>query len=71
MGIAQLSNTMLMAPDGLTFEQGKEGMVGVSYVRTPVGKVKDADDRNFWTILVDTGALPSASRCAHFPVARW
>jgi hypothetical protein len=56
MGIAQLSNTMLMAPDGLTFEQGKEGMVGVSYVRTPIGKVKDTDDRNFWSILVDTGA---------------
>lgn len=71
MGIAQLSNTMLMAPDGLTFEQGKEGMVGVSYVRTPIGKVKDADDRNFWTILVDTGALPSAFLCAHFPVAQW
>lgn len=60
MGIAQLSNTMLMAPDGLTFEQGKEGMVGVSYVRTPIGKVKDADDRNFWTILVDTGKSPTS-----------
>ena len=54
MGIAQLSNTMLMAPDGLTFEYGKEGMVGVSYVRTPLGKVKEEDDRNFWAILVDT-----------------
>eukprot|EP01047_Picozoa_sp_COSAG01_P012343 COSAG01_NODE_554_length_15534_cov_101.167541_4_plen_567_part_00 len=54
MGIAQLSNRLLMAPDGLTFELGKEGMVGVSYARTPLGKVHADDDRNFWTILVDT-----------------
>ena len=55
MGIAQLSNRMLMAPDGLTFEKGKQGMVGVAYVRTPFGKTAEKDDRNFWTVLVDTG----------------
>eukprot|EP00947_MAST-08B_sp_MAST-8B-sp1_P004955 g4955.t1 len=54
MGIAQLSNRMIMAPDGLTFQAGGEGMVGVAYVRTPFGKTSDGDDRNFWTVLVDT-----------------
>ena len=55
MGIAQLSNRLLMAPDGLTFQQGKQGMVGVAYVRTPLGEVAANDTmRNFWTVLVDT-----------------
>ena len=73
MGIAQLSNRMLMAPDGLTFEDGKEGMVGVAYVRTPVGKVKAEDDRNFWTILVDTVnfAGPIAYFIPEFWAERW
>lgn len=65
MGIAQLSNRMLMAPDGLTFEDGKEGMVGVAYVRTPVGKVDKDDDRNFWTILVSA----SRRRITGFSIA--
>ena len=73
MGIAQLSNTMLMAPDGLTFEEGKEGMVGVSYARTPIGKVKEDDDRNFWAILVDTDnwSGPLAYFVPEFWAERW
>jgi len=52
MGLAQVSNQMLMLPDGLTFDV--EGMVGVSYVHTPLGKVNASDSRNFWTVVLDT-----------------
>lgn len=51
MGIAQLSNQMLMLPDGITFEV--EGMVGVGYMHTPFGKISDNDSRNFWTVVLD------------------
>eukprot|EP01065_Artemidia_motanka_P031351 TRINITY_DN3767_c0_g1_i1.p1 TRINITY_DN3767_c0_g1~~TRINITY_DN3767_c0_g1_i1.p1 ORF type:complete len:769 (+),score=237.69 TRINITY_DN3767_c0_g1_i1:78-2384(+) len=52
MGLAQLSNRILMPPDGITFDV--EGMVGVAYAHTPFGKVNATDDRNFWTIVLDT-----------------
>ena len=75
MGIAQLSNRMLMAPDGLTFAAGAQGMgmVGVAYVRTPLGKTSDADVRNFWTILVDTAdfAGPLGYFIPEFWAERW
>eukprot|EP00927_Polykrikos_kofoidii_P049335 TRINITY_DN43402_c0_g1_i1.p1 TRINITY_DN43402_c0_g1~~TRINITY_DN43402_c0_g1_i1.p1 ORF type:complete len:837 (-),score=111.65 TRINITY_DN43402_c0_g1_i1:415-2775(-) len=52
MGIVQLSNRMLLAPDGITFS--REGLFGVGFVKTSIGKVSDDDDRNFWTFVVDT-----------------
>lgn len=52
MGLAQISNQLVMLPDGITFDV--EGMVGVSYVRTPLGKVNATDSRNFWTVVLDT-----------------
>eukprot|EP00929_Paragymnodinium_shiwhaense_P107823 TRINITY_DN74182_c0_g1_i1.p1 TRINITY_DN74182_c0_g1~~TRINITY_DN74182_c0_g1_i1.p1 ORF type:complete len:848 (-),score=126.26 TRINITY_DN74182_c0_g1_i1:287-2830(-) len=51
MGIAQISNRMLVQPDGLTFEE--EGMFGVSYAHTTIGKTGNNDTRNFWTVIVD------------------
>ena len=73
MGIAQLSNRMLMAPDGLTFQRGKQGMVGVAYVRTPCGKTAADDKRNFWTVVVDTQnfAGPLAYFVPEFWAERW
>jgi len=52
MGVVQLSNRMLIAPDGITFS--RQGMFGVGFVRTPVGKTSADDDRNFWTFVVDS-----------------
>jgi len=52
MGLAQVSNRLMLLPDGQTFE--KQGMIGVSYVRTPFGKTSASDNRNFWTIVMDT-----------------
>jgi len=52
MGLAQVSNRMLMAPDGVTFDV--EGMLGVAYAHTPFGKVNETDSRNFWTIVIDS-----------------
>lgn len=52
MATIQLSNHMLLAPDGITFS--REGLLGVGFVRTPVGKINEADDRNFWTLVFDT-----------------
>lgn len=51
LGVIQVSNRMLLAPDGIAFS--REGLFGVSFVRTPVGKTSDDDDRNFWTFVVD------------------
>jgi len=53
MGFAQISNQMVLQPDGVTFE-GEGGMLGVAYVHTPIGKVNDSDTRNFWTVVMDT-----------------
>lgn len=52
LGLAQVSNRLMLLPDGQTFE--KEGMIGVAYVRTPFGKINASDTRNFWTIVMDT-----------------
>ena len=43
---------MLLQPNGVSF--AKDGMVGVGYVRTPLGKTSAADGRNFWTLVFDT-----------------
>jgi hypothetical protein len=52
MGLAQLSNHLMLFPDGQSFE--KDGMIGVSYARTPFGKLNATDDRNFWTLVFDS-----------------
>lgn len=52
MGLAQLSNRLMLFPDGQTMEE--EGMLGVAYARTPFGKVSASDSRNFWTIVMDS-----------------
>lgn len=52
MGFAQLSNRLLIFPDGMAFE--KEGMIGLSFGRTPFGKLNGTDDRNFWTLIFDS-----------------
>jgi len=50
-GVIQLSNRMLLSPDGITFS--RQGLYGVGFVRTPIGKTHDGDVRNFWTFVVD------------------
>ncbi len=52
MGLAQLSNRLLLFPDGQSFE--REGMLGVSYARTPFGKLNATDRRNFWSVIIDS-----------------
>ena len=41
-----------MQPNGASF--AADGMLGVGYVRTPLGKVAPDDERNFWTLVFDT-----------------
>jgi len=50
-GVIQLSNRMLLSPDGITFS--RQGLYGVGFVRTPIGKKNERDARNFWTYVVD------------------
>eukprot|EP01062_Namystynia_karyoxenos_P041340 TRINITY_DN3012_c0_g1_i1.p1 TRINITY_DN3012_c0_g1~~TRINITY_DN3012_c0_g1_i1.p1 ORF type:complete len:779 (+),score=206.78 TRINITY_DN3012_c0_g1_i1:113-2449(+) len=52
MGIIQVSNQLVMAPDGITFDF--RGMIGVAYAHTTLGKVNDSDTRNFWTVILDS-----------------
>lgn len=52
MGFAQLSNRLMILPDGLSFE--KDGMMGLAVARTPFGKQNSMDNRNFWTFIFDT-----------------
>ena len=52
MGFVAVSNRMVLFPDGLPFEAG-DGMLGVGYVKTPLGKVNASDPRNFWTLVLD------------------
>ena len=54
MAFIQLSNKLVMFPDGITFAEHGQGMLGVAYVRTPFGKVNDSDARNFWTCVLDS-----------------
>lgn len=51
MGTIQLSNRFLMAPDGITF--ARQGLFGVGFVRTPVGKTNKDDYRSFWALVVN------------------
>ena len=52
IAFASLSNQMLLQPNGASF--AKDGMLGVGYVRTPLGKTSPSDARNFWTLVFDT-----------------
>ena len=53
MGVVQLSNRLLLAPDGLTFA-GDGGMLGTAYIKTGFGKKAASDNRNAWTLVMDT-----------------
>ena len=53
MGVVQLSNRLLLAPDGLTFA-GDGGMLGTAYIKTGFGKKTASDNRNAWTLVMDT-----------------
>lgn len=52
MGYAQLSNRLMLFPDGQSFE--RDGMIGVAYARTPFGKNSASDHRNYWTLIFDS-----------------
>ena len=52
MGFIQVSNRLVMFPDGQSLSE--YGLLGVGYVRTPLGKVNNTDDRNFWTVVFDS-----------------
>ena len=52
IAFAALSNQMILQPNGASF--AKDGMLGVGYVRTPLGKTSADDSRNFWTLVFDT-----------------
>lgn len=52
IAFAAVSNQMLLQPNGASFV--KDGMLGVGYVRTPLGKTSAADKRSFWTLVFDT-----------------
>ena len=54
MGFVQLSNRLLMFPDGITFAEDGGGMLGVGYLKTPFGMVNASDNRNFWTVVLDS-----------------
>ena len=57
MAFIQLSNKLLMLPDGITFAKHGSGMLGVAYVKTPFGKVNATDARNFWTVVLDSASF--------------
>lgn len=67
MGLAQLSNRLLLQPDGVSFL--KEGMFGSANVKTPFGKVNKSDSRNFWTLVFD--ATNFAGPVAYFLPEFW
>jgi hypothetical protein len=67
MGLVQLSNRLMLVPDGQTFEE--MGMFGVAYARTPFGKVNANDSRNFWTIIFDSANF--AGPVAYFLPEFW
>jgi len=52
LGLAALSNQMVMPPDGFAME--RDGMLGVAYVKTPFGKKSEDDTHNYWTVVVDS-----------------
>lgn len=58
-GAIQISNNILLAPDAYSFEPGEDGsgvdgMIGYMLQNTPIGKMHPDDNRNYWTIVVDT-----------------
>lgn len=53
MNVVQLSNRLLLPPDGISFDS-TEGMVGYGWLNTPFGKVSEGDGRNFWSLVFDT-----------------
>lgn len=55
MGFVALSNRLAMFADGVTF--AREGMLGVGYLRTPLGKTSQADTRNFITVVLDSSTF--------------
>jgi hypothetical protein len=52
MGFIALSNRMVMFPDGISLS--KYGLLGVGYLKTPLGKVNSTDTRNAWTVVLDS-----------------
>ena len=54
MAFIQLANNLVMFPDGITFAEHGQGMLGVAYVLTPFGKVNGSDVRNSWTVVLDS-----------------
>ena len=53
MNVVQLSNRLLLPPDGVSFSS-QEGLVGYGWLDTPLGKTSAGDGRNFWTLVFDT-----------------
>lgn len=56
MNVIQLSNRMLLPPDGASFSSA-EGLVGYGWLDTPYGKTSTVDARNFWTLVFDTATF--------------
>jgi hypothetical protein len=52
IAFVSLSNGFVMQPNGASF--ARDGLLGVGYVHTPLGKVSAADKRKFWTLVFDT-----------------
>lgn len=57
-GAIQLSNNILVSIDAFSFEKNRDGdtdgMLGYMLQRTPLGKMHPNDNRNFWTVIIDT-----------------
>ena len=53
-----ISNKILWSVDNFSFEKDDDGMtdgmLGYMLQRTPIGKMHQADNRNFWTLVLDT-----------------
>lgn len=58
-GAIQVSNNILVPSDGFSFQADNDdgtidGMMGYMLQRTPIGKMHENDNRNYWTLLLDT-----------------
>jgi len=51
IAFVSVSNKMIMQPNGASF--AANGMLGVGYLNTPLGKVRKDDARSFWTLVFD------------------
>jgi hypothetical protein len=68
IAFVSLSNQMVMQPNGASF--AADGMLGVGYVNTPLGKVRADDARSFWTLVFDTANFSGApGRWSHSDAA--